>query len=97
MKTERLAEIKRIHAKMRKDCKTWGTEDVYGDQLLAFDDLITEAEQLATLKQNLKGIEWVCDDGQQCPVCGGTWVHNVGHKPGCWLAATIGEGGGGEG
>lgn len=68
--------------------------------------------QLADLRQKLKGIEWVekwTSEGYSltfCPVCGRDkmrydydtkeWLPNKHHQS-CWLAAAIGEGGGGEG
>ena len=92
MKAERLEVIKNIHAKMRKECKTWGTEDIYGDQLLAFDDLIKESEQLAELKQRLKEIEWYDNEtytDKVCVVCGN--LKRDGHEESCWLKRAIGE------
>ena len=62
--------------------------------------IISDAQQeLATLKQNLKGIEWSVDKDYEsyklCPVCYA--IDKNGHHTGCWLTAAISEGGGGEG
>lgn len=46
-------------------------------------------DELYEVGDLLKSIEWCCDDGQQCPVCGGTWVQDKGHSPDCKLAKFI--------
>ena len=54
-----------------------------------------QAEQQAhnALKENLKTIEWACDNSQMCPVCFGTRIRNTsfigGHREDCWLDKTI--------
>jgi hypothetical protein len=47
--------------------------------------------ELATLKQNLKGIEYISDI-DCCPACNGSYVgDNVNHHPDCWLKAAISD------